>query len=73
MKTITAQQNQTWDMLAKEHLDFEYFTKDIMLLNPQYADVVIFEGGEQINIPDFENDEAEEDDVEVNTNEGTWV
>lgn len=56
-KEITATQYETWDILAKKHLGYEYYAKDIMLANPQYADTVIFEGGEQIIIPDFADSE----------------
>lgn len=57
-KNITATQYETWDILAKKHLGYEYYAKDIMLANPQYADTAIFEGGEQITIPDFSETDA---------------
>lgn len=66
-KQVIAQQNQTWDILAKLYLDFEYFAKDIMLLNMEYADTVIFDGGEVIVIPDFENDVSSSGEIEDDT------
>jgi len=52
MKQIIASQGQTWDMIAKIHLGDEVFTKDVMLENCDKSDIVIFDGGEVINIPE---------------------
>lgn len=52
----TARANETWDMLAYKYLGFEYFAKDIMLVNQHLHDVAIFEGGEQVSIPEFDKD-----------------
>lgn len=70
MKKITARQNETWDILAKRELGFEYFAKDIMLYNPEHSDVVIFEGGEQVVIPDFEVDDSKND---MPVSEDDWL
>lgn len=67
-RQITAQAHQTWDMLAKINNDFEYFAKDIMLLNPHLSDVVIFEGGENVTIPE-DGDLTEEDLIELEDDE----
>lgn len=56
MVVVTAKANETWDMLAYRFLGFEFFAKDIMLENQHLADVVIFEGGEKVNIPEFDKD-----------------
>lgn len=52
MKQITAEQGQTWDMIAKIYLGDEIFTKEIMLANCDKSDIVIFDGGEILNIPE---------------------
>ena len=58
-RTITAKQNETWDIIAYRELGYEHFAKDVMLLNPELSDVAIFDGGERVLIPD---DEAELED-----------
>lgn len=58
MKQITAEQGQTWDMIAKIYLGDEIFTKEVMLANCDKSDIVIFDGGEVLNIP--EETDAEE-------------
>jgi hypothetical protein len=52
MKQITAEQGQTWDMIAKIYLGDEIFTKEVMLANCDKSDIVIFDGGEVLNIPE---------------------
>lgn len=52
MKEVTATQGQTWDMLAKTYLGDEVFTREVMLANCDKSSIVIFDGGEKINIPD---------------------
>lgn len=52
MKQITAEQGQTWDMIAKIYLGDEIFTKEVMLANCDKSDIVIFDGGEILNIPE---------------------
>ena len=52
MKQITAEQGQTWDMIAKLYMGDEIFTKDVMLANCDKSDIAIFDGGEVLNIPD---------------------
>lgn len=54
--TVSAQQGQTWDVLAKIYLGDEYEAKQIMLINPELADVTVFEGGENVMIPEEDND-----------------
>lgn len=62
MKLITAAQGQTWDMLAKLYLGDEVFSREIMLRNPELSGTVIFDGGEEVRIP--EAGDASEDDIE---------
>jgi len=56
MRAVTARENETWDMLAYRELGYEFFAKDIMLVNPHLHDTVIFDGGERVNIPEFDKD-----------------
>lgn len=54
---MTAKQGQTWDMISYIAYGNEFYVKELMLANPQYHDVVIFEGGEILEIPDLETEE----------------
>jgi len=56
-RIIEAKQNETWDILAYRELGFEFFAKDIMLANQGLSDVVVFDGGEQVVIPDYPEEE----------------
>ena len=58
---VTAKQNEAWDMIARRELGSEYFAKDIMLENQALHDTVIFDGGEEVIIPEYDDGEAEED------------
>lgn len=55
---ITAKQNETWDILALRELGYEHFAKEIMLENQDLSDVAVFDGGEQVVIPDESEDEG---------------
>lgn len=55
---ITAKQNETWDILALRELGYEHFAKEIMLENQGLSDVAVFDGGEQVVIPDESEDEG---------------
>lgn len=69
MSVVIAKQNETWDMLALRELGSEYFAKDIMLENQALHDTVIFDGGEEVTIPDYETDD---EDIEAEIDE-TWT
>jgi phage tail protein X len=47
----TAIQGDTWDMISFRHYGSEYHISELILANPVHVDVVIFEGGEKLNIP----------------------
>ncbi|MBR5097910.1 MAG: hypothetical protein IK091_01615 [Spirochaetales bacterium] len=68
MSVVIAKQNETWDILALRELGSEYFAKDIMLENPDLHDTVIFDGGEEVKIPDYEVD-----DEDIEEDEDTWT
>jgi len=69
MSVIIAKQNETWDMLALRELGSEYFAKDIMLENQSLHDTVIFDGGEEVTIPEYD---TEDDEIDVETSD-TWT
>lgn len=47
----TAIQGETFDMLAYRLYTEERMSKYLRYYNPQYSDVVIFQGGEKITVP----------------------
>lgn len=48
----TCSQGDTWDSVAFKAYGDEFLFPQIMEENRDYADVVTFEGGEKIDIPD---------------------
>lgn len=48
----TCSQGDTWDSIAYKAYGDEFLFPQIMESNRQYADYVLFDGGEKINIPD---------------------
>lgn len=47
----TAIQGETFDMLAYRLYTEERMSKYLRYYNPQYSDVIAFEGGEKITVP----------------------
>lgn len=43
----------TWDSIAYKTLGDEFLMDDIMEINREYADYIIFDGGENITIPEM--------------------
>jgi phage tail protein X len=43
----------TWDSIAYKTLGDEFLMDDIMEINRKYADYIIFDGGENITIPEM--------------------
>ncbi len=54
---MTAKQGQTWDMISYIAYGNEFYVKELMLANPKYHDVAVFEGGEVLEIPNLETEE----------------
>ncbi len=50
---------ETWDMASKELYGTEFFAHVLMEYNPDYLDTVIFEGGEVLSYPVYDDDEIE--------------
>ena len=53
--TIIAQQGQTWDMISYIAYGNEFYTKELRHANTKYHDTIIFDGGEEIMIPEIED------------------
>lgn len=54
----TAIQGETFDMLAYRLYGEERMSYYIRIYNPRYADIVIFNGGEELKIPVVEEAES---------------
>lgn len=50
-----AKQGDTWDLISYNQYGSEYFIAELMLNNPQYIDIIVFEGGQVIKIPKLIN------------------
>jgi phage tail protein X len=51
MGEYTAIQGDTWDLISFKHYGSEYHISELILANPDYVDVVVFDGGEKLIIP----------------------
>ena len=47
-------QGQMWDMISTDFYGTPFYIADLVNCNPQYADILIFEGGEALDIPILE-------------------
>ncbi len=56
----TANQGETFDMLAYRLYTEERMSWLLRSYNPQYSDVIIFEGGEKITVPIVSEVESKE-------------
>jgi hypothetical protein len=52
--TYTAKLGDTWDMISLRKYGDEKYVIPLMVGNPVYRDVVVFEGGEVLDIPAIE-------------------
>jgi phage tail protein X len=52
MEQYTARAGETWDLIAYRLYGNEMAATDIIALNPRLADILIFEGGERLNLPE---------------------
>lgn len=53
MSTYTAKQGDTWDLISYKAYGSEYHMQELILANYAYVDVVIFDGGEVLSIPEI--------------------
>lgn len=51
MDTYIAKQGDTWDLISYNVYGSEYYVTELILANYDYTDVVIFDGGEVLQIP----------------------
>lgn len=49
--TVTVQRGSTWSIIAFEHYGDAFLMDDIIAANPEYSNVITFDGGERIKIP----------------------
>lgn len=56
---MTAVQGQTWDMISYIAYGNEFYAKELMLANPSCHGIVVFEGGEKLNIPEIVEEEEQ--------------
>lgn len=56
----TAQDGDTFDLLALDMYNDERLAHYIIEYNPDYADVIVFEGGVQLKLPVVEEAETSE-------------
>jgi len=52
----TTIQGETWDAISQAFYDNPFKVADIIAVNPQYADVLIFEDGTELYIPILESE-----------------
>lgn len=53
MRTIVASKDLCWDSIAYETFRDEFYFEQIMQANWRLSDVISFEGGESVIIPDY--------------------
>ena len=53
-----AHQSDTYDLIAYDLYEDEFRASDIVALNPEHAATVVFEGGEVLKVPVYEDDPA---------------
>ena len=54
----TAKEGDTWDILALDMYNDETLMDQIIQYNPDYADILIFSGGEKLRLPILEKPET---------------
>ena len=59
-KTI---QGDTWDIVAKKLLGSEMYMSDLIRVNPDYQEYVIFPAGVELNVPKVEQTTAQEESM----------
>lgn len=51
-------QGETWDTISLDFYGTPYRMKELIECNRQYSDVLVFEGGVELNIPILEEESA---------------
>ncbi len=52
----TTKSGDTWDIIAKEVYDDEYYAGKLMEANPKLINVFIFSAGEVLETPEFDEE-----------------
>lgn len=55
MKEYITKQGETWDMISLRMYGTEYHVTELILENHDYGNIVVFEGGELLRIPELSN------------------
>lgn len=56
MSEYVTRSGDTWDLIAKRTLGSEYYLTDLIDVNPDHRETVIFPAGITLTIPDIEPD-----------------
>ncbi|WP_304086412.1 tail protein X [Maridesulfovibrio ferrireducens] len=54
MLSYTTIQGDTWDIIARKLWDRETMCSDLMNVNPDHAETIIFSSGIVLNVPEIE-------------------
>lgn len=54
MNSYTTVQGDTWDLIAYRLWRSEYLLPLLLEANPKHRDVIIFDGGIKLNVPDID-------------------
>ena len=60
MRKYTTKQGDTWDVIAKKEFGWEHYWVDIMNANPQYRNIMFFESGVELILPDVKPNKNKE-------------
>ena len=63
---------ETFDSIALDVYDDEKFAAELMSVNPEQCDKLVFDGGEELRLPLIEFLDDDEDDVDVTTDKAPW-
>jgi phage tail protein X len=53
MEQYNAKNGDTWDIIAYKLYGDEFKSSAIIEVNPRLAHIIVFKGGEKINLPDM--------------------
>ena len=54
MNSYTAIQGDTWDLIAYRVWGSEYLLPRLLEVNPNFRDIIVFSGGEKLNVPEVD-------------------
>ena len=59
----TTTQSDTYDLIAYDLYGNEYLASDIVALNPEFSGVLVFDAGEELKVPIYDDDGTDSDAV----------